>query len=85
MTTRERHRGRRERRVLTARKINARVTVRRCCIDDAFTVDKGRLAKKLIYRTKQRWEYYMIPSVSTRRKLDTIKSKMEDYNYEAVC
>ena len=70
---------------MTARKINARVTVRRYCIDNDFTVDKGRLAKKLIYRTKQRWEYYTIPSVSTRRKLDTIKSKMEDYNYEAVC
>lgn len=85
MHTMERHRGRRERRVLTAHKIKSRAIVRHCCIDDEFTIDKGRLAKKLLYRTKKWWEYYKVPSVSTKRQLDAIKSKMEDYYYEAVC
>ena len=85
MYTKERNRSRRERRILTARKINYRAAIRRSCVDYDYVIERGRLAKRLLYRTKKWWEYYKVPSVTTQRNLDMMNTRMEDYYYEDVC
>ena len=85
MNTRERNRNRRERRILTARKIRHRAELRRCCIDCDYVIERGRLDKRLIYRPKNWWEYYKVPSVTTQRNLDMMNTRMEDYYNETVC